>query len=466
VKRRLAYPLSLAGCILWASCAKPSPSPPPREPLLLIGVDGLEWSVLLPLLHRGELPAIRGLMEKGVYGKIETIKPTFSPVIWTSIATGKGPLEHGILGFAYRDPERGDRRLYTSGHRKTKAFWNILSDHGRIVHCIGWWNTFPVEEISGVMVAQTNVPFARPDPRGDQNIRKGSLLKNVDGQVWPEARQEEVMSLVTEVERDLDSLTESTFGTFEGNLSRLDQRLWDNTRWSLRADAIYLRIAERILSSGEPYDLLALYVGSPDVTGHRFWRYMHPDDFSKPPTADQVENFGEIIRDDYRWLDRAIGSLLAHGRGELTVILVSDHGMHAVNRDRFFDPDDPPRSANSGHHEDAPPGVLIASGPGIVTRSNPGASDLPDTPAELPILGTVLDLTPTLLALKGLPIGRDMRGQVLTTVVDPDFLKGRPTSTVESHDTAEWIASRKVRSEEAAAEQERLEQLRSLGYIQ
>jgi Type I phosphodiesterase / nucleotide pyrophosphatase len=455
VNRSSWIPLGLG--LLFASCAG-GPSPPPRHPVLLIGVDGLEWSVLLPLIHRGELPAIRRLMERGVFGKLETFKPTFSPVIWTSIATGKGPREHGILGFVYREERTREPRLYTSGHRRTKAFWNILSDSGQTVHCIGWWNTFPVEDIEGVMVAQTNTAGA------GRGVRKGSVLANVEGQVWPDSMREQVMAIVNEVEAGLDVFHAQTFGTFQHPLSELDQGLWDDTRWSLRADAIYLKITEHILSSRERYDLLAMYLGSPDVTGHRFWRYMRPGEFTYAPTPAQLANFGEIVRNDYRWLDGAIGRLLDSGPEGLTVILISDHGMHAINRDQFFDPDDPPRSVNSGHHEDAPPGVFIASGRGIAAAPTPRA--LPETPDGLSMLGTVMDVAPTLLALKGIPIGKDMRGRVLTAVMDPDFLERHPPSTIETHDTAEWIAGREIRSRDAAAEQERLEQLRSLGYIQ
>ena len=57
---------------------------PERPPMLLLAVDGLEWSVLLPMVQRGEMPAVRALMERGVFGKLETLSPTASPIIWTT----------------------------------------------------------------------------------------------------------------------------------------------------------------------------------------------------------------------------------------------------------------------------------------------------------------------------------------------------------------------------------------------
>ena len=450
-------PRLLIAAVLSTGCRE---APAERRPTLLIGVDGLEWDVALPLIHEGKLPVLAELARAGTFGKLQTFRPTQSPIIWTTIATGKPMGEHGIRGFAYRDPESGTQRLFTSGHRKTKAFWNILSDYDRIVHCIGWWTTFPVEEISGTMVSQTNTP-SQINVKERQAIRKGSVLQGVDGQVWPESLQDEVLAIAAQAEAELPTLTREIFGRFEQPLSELDRMLWENTQWSFRADAIYYRIAHQILSRGDPYDLMAVYLGGADVSGHRFWRFMRPHEFSHPPSPEQVQNFGSVIENYYRWIDRAIGELLDTQGPDVTVFVLSDHGMHAVNRTRSFDPDvlDADALANSvsGHHRDAPPGVFIASGYGIAASATP----IPTSPEDLPTVGTVFDVTPTLLALMNIPVGSDMKGGPLDDV----FAGDRVAAEVETHDTPEWVEAREIRSRDAAAEEERLDQLRSLGYV-
>ena len=67
------------------------PRPALAAPVLLLGVDGFEWSVVLPLLAEGRMPALAALMERGVVGKLDTLDPTVSPRLWTTIATGKLP---------------------------------------------------------------------------------------------------------------------------------------------------------------------------------------------------------------------------------------------------------------------------------------------------------------------------------------------------------------------------------------
>jgi predicted AlkP superfamily phosphohydrolase/phosphomutase len=433
--------------------------------MILFAVDGLEWRVMEPLIESGQLPVMARLMKRGTFGYLESMQPTFSAVIWTSVATGKIPQKHGILHFVYPTSRGGRKeyRYYTSGHRKTKAFWNILSDFDLDVHCIGWWMTYPAEAINGVMVTQTNTTGVLRNPR--RALWKGALLKGVEDQVYPPERQNRVMSLLEETDRNLDTITENIFGRTPNKRNGFSQMMWDQAQWAFRADATYVRVARDILETGEPFDLLALYLGGPDVAGHRFWRYAYPDEFDNPPERAQIENFGRIIADHYVYVDRIIGEILDIVPDDTGVLIVSDHGMHAINQDGEFRVDGSPMSTNSAHHLDAPPGVVIAAGgpfrsPAISERT---AEDL--DLAKMETVGSVLDVLPTLLAIKGIPVGEDMDGTPLRSVIDLDWMERSGIRYVPTHDTEEWLAGRQERIREAVDQTERLEQLRSLGYI-
>ena len=58
------------------------------ERILVLALDGATWSVLDPLLEAGRMPHLRRLMDEGVSASLETLEPTVSPAIWTTIATG------------------------------------------------------------------------------------------------------------------------------------------------------------------------------------------------------------------------------------------------------------------------------------------------------------------------------------------------------------------------------------------
>jgi predicted AlkP superfamily pyrophosphatase or phosphodiesterase len=419
---------------------------------VLVGVDGLEWDVLLPLLRQERLPALAGMMEQGRFGRLESFVPTESPAIWTSVATGKMPEDHGILAFTYED-SRGRPHLYTSEDRTTKALWSIATDYGKRVCVVGWWMTYPVEPVNGVMVAQTNT---------DAQLRgatlKGGFEAGMPGQVHPVDRQDEVARVFAEVEKGLDERVSRLFGNPDLESSTvLERNLLEQSMWAFRADAAYDELVRRLSREAGPFDLTLVYFGGPDVVGHRFWRYREPRLYDHPPTAQRVEDFGSIIDDYYVWVDEALGRMRAAFGKDTTFLLVSDHGMKAANFDGSFGPSAPPMSSNSALHEDAPPGVIVATGP--LVRPGPGAPDPGSLePADLPVLGSVLDIAPSVLFQLDLPVGSDMVGDVLRDVFLNPAGADAPT-VVPSHDpaAADSIA--------ASWERERLDQLRGLGYI-
>lgn len=467
----------LLGAGLAAGCARPQPGPAASEgfaraPILLVGLDGFEWNGVLPLLREQKLPAIASLLRRGAYGTLETFPGRVSPALWTSIATGKDVDKHGIYDFL---KQRTPPVFYASGDRKTKAFWNILSERGRSVDTVGWFVTHPVERVNGVMVSQTNTRENRQTKR----TLKGALLPGIAGQVFPPEREAEVFAIVSEVETDLDAIVRERLETSSEHPPARLKAIVDASAWAFRADTIYERIATRLASTSTP-DLLAVYFGSTDVLAHRFWPSARPREFPgrlfAGPTGRRLAPrmtpggigngvFGgaywralepqgadawsvRVLHRTYEGADAAIGRLVAAMPKETTVILVSDHGFRPWG------------------HEDGPDAFFLAAGPNVRAMHGPPPEAL--TRTHLRRIGSILDVTPTLLALVGIPAGLDMDGRVLDAVLTPLPGTTRP-APVATHDTAEWLAGRKRPAAPAALsgddETERLEQLRALGYI-
>ncbi len=105
----------------------------------------------------------------------------------------------------------------------------------------------------------------------------------------------------------------------------------------------------------------------------------------------------------------------------------------------------------SNCHDRDDSGVFFAAGPGIARDK------------RLENL-TLFDVTPTLLYLKGQPIGRDMIGRVITEMIDPKTLTQRPINFVPTLDTPEFLAWRRQLRQTLPAGD--LQSLRSLGYLQ
>ena len=123
-----------------------------KRKLLLIGWDGADWKVINKLIDAGKMPAMEKLINNGVIGNLATLDPPFSPMLWTTIATGVRPDKHGILGFSEPSPNGQGVQPVSSTSRKVKAIWNILMQEGYKSHVVGWWPSHPAEPINGVMV--------------------------------------------------------------------------------------------------------------------------------------------------------------------------------------------------------------------------------------------------------------------------------------------------------------------------
>ena len=461
--RRAILALLSVPAWLAAGCADPAPLVPRADPevrVLLIGIDGASWEEMLPLLQAGDLPHLEGLMRDGYSAQLTTMAPALSPVIWTTIATGKSPRKHGIRGFLAQDPATGRRLPVTSNLRRTSALWNMLGDAGVPVGVIGWWVTWPAEEVNGWMVS----PYSAPG----QTTWKGTVYGDGRaGQTWPEEYMEQIRD---EIEAGVEGAAEEFQQLFPVpagmELPDYLRAFLADTRWVHISDRIFRDVGLKMIGEEQPR-FMAVYFGGVDVTGHRFWRFAHPDQGDWQRTEAQIAVFGRSLDASYRWIDEAVGRLVAAAPPGTTVMVVSDHGMELGSRKK----DRPPTPHNlfpeeiSGGHVKGPAGILIVSGPRAARNFTPAFWR---AGRDLPRLGTashpaVVDLTPSLLYLFGLPVGRDMEGAVLAEL----FAAGPDVPPVTF--VATWDDPARERARTAPIESPRLDEvmkrLEGLGYI-
>src|SRR6185295_3547462 len=157
---------------------------------------------------------------------------------------------------------------------------------------------------------------------------------------------------------------------------------------------------------------------------------------------DEVRRFGHALPEFYAWADQLLGELVAEAGDDTTVLLVSDHGFFTGEARPAADPSDFTAGAPQWHRLH---GILVAAGPGITPGVVRDAN--------------VLDVAPTLLALLGLPVPRDMPGRPLFA----DASAGQPRA-LESYELlprAKSVAAPRS----AGLDTERLRELAALGYI-
>jgi predicted AlkP superfamily phosphohydrolase/phosphomutase len=261
-------------------------------PLLLVGIDGGEWSVVRALWEQDRLPTLRALAARGSSAELRTAYGP-SPVIWTTMATGLVPAEHGITDFVVATP-RGDVPV-SSTLRRAPALWNMLSERDRRVAVLGWWATWPAETVRGVVVSD-----------------RYGLTR--DGAVAPPEFAQRVAAL-----EGLDARDGA--GRFASLATPGEVGARDRTM------AV---VAHELVGARERYDLVLLYFRGVDVVSHGAWKYWRPERFP-PIAAAELEARREDVPRAYEAVDRALGRVLeaAGGLDRINVLVVSDHGFRA-----------------------------------------------------------------------------------------------------------------------------------------
>jgi len=429
---RFAVVVVLVGLLL-SSCGRPDVASLDRE-LILIGMDGLEWDVMGPLVESGRLPNFARIIDEGTWGELDSldIPDLESPIIWTSIATGKAPEKHGIWGFLKVGGRADPATPMTSNSRRVKALWNILGDAGRNVGVIDWLVTWPAEEVRGYVVTSY---FAFP--------KTPDRLRDTAGMVYPEALYDEIEHF-RYVRGELDDATVLEYVNGGKPADPSLAKTFDVLKVCLELDETTRATADYLFRE-RPTDFSTVYFRGVDGPCHRFWTALFPE--SGPPISEEEASaFRDVIPRYYEYMDRVLGELLELANENTTVMVVSDHGHSGpkLRGDRL--------AWGTAMHD--PTGVMVLWGRDIAAgRELDSAS--------------VLDVAPTVLALYGMPVANDMDGKVLTEAMTPGFLEAHPIRQIDTYEDPGADDRAESREPiESPMDDAVKDRLRSLGYIE
>lgn len=404
----------------------------PRQKILLIGWDAADWRVIDPLLDSGQLPNLAKLVNRGVVGNLATLHPPYSPILWTSIATGKRPTQHGIHGFIEPTPDGAAVRPVSSLSRSVKAIWNIAQQTQRKSIVVGWYPSHPAEPIDGVMVSDLYCKAGD----GEEPMPMPPGAVHPPG--WRE-RLDELRLSPRELPGDLLRL-------FVRDADKVDQAQDKRLHMLARVVAENMNnhnAATEALEHAE-WDLACIFYDGVDHLCHGFMRY-HPPRLPFVSEAD-FALYGEVVNNCYRWHDAMLGRLLELAGPDVTTIIVSDHGFESGLERRAAVPAELAGPTADHRHF----GIFVAAGPGIRHDDRVYGASL-------------LDIAPTILHLMGLPVGRDMAGKVLVSALtDP-----RPVERIDSWEDVAGECGMHPHGArlDAVGAAEAMKQLVALGYV-
>jgi hypothetical protein len=434
-------------------------------PFVVVGVDGADWDLMDPLMARGELPHFSAIKERGAWGRLETLRPTLSPAIWTSMVTGKRPRRHGVLDFTTRRLRGVEESLpglhplnrlgfsflfarleaagqifeapITSFTRRVPAFWNVAAARGSPVSVVNWWGTWPAEPVLGDVVSE-RAYYHELRHRGQAAVEGGLT--------HPEDLYAEVAPLIVLPDdvtlADTQAFMDVSAAEFEPMRVKHPSPLTgiaNEFTYFLSTFATEERLALHLIERsrrryGQPADLLVLF-RLVDKTCHTALVYSELVAEHPGASIDDVRRYGRVVSEAYRAIDRALGRIQdAFGAGN--VIVVSDHGFQLER----------PRGYN---HTQAPAGVFLAAGPAFQPGRVEGLS--------------VLDVMPLLLYLKGFPVAEDFDGRLPVEALQPRLLAASPPTRIASYGRRGEGGPHLAGSSDVDAEI--LERLRALGYL-
>jgi predicted AlkP superfamily phosphohydrolase/phosphomutase/tetratricopeptide (TPR) repeat protein len=408
-----------------------------NKKVVVIGWDAAEWKIIDALIAKGLMPTMKKFLEEGVRGRLATLDPPLSPMLWTSMATGVRPYKHGILGFTEPSPTTGGIRPVSSKSRKVRAIWNIFTNQGIKSNVVGWWPSNPVEPIYGNMVS--NLFQVEKKGTDYMDIHNWEMPNRT---IHPESLTERLKELRVHPSEITGNLV-MPFTPAAVELNKKEEKLLNViTKYLAHATSIHAAVTE--LMTIEDWDFTAVYHDAIDHFSHAFMKYHSPKlDWIE---QEDYEMYKDVVTGTYIYHDMMLERMLKLCDEDTTVMICSDHGFHCDHlRPRFV-----PHVPSGPAIEHGPYGIIAVKGPGIKAGAQ--------------IFGaSVLDITPTLLAIYDLPVGKNMDGKVLSDI----FEHPKKVNFIESWETIEGNFGELSGDEkdDPIADEAAMQQLIDLGYI-
>ena len=265
------------------------------QKVMVIGLDCAEPSLVFDQ-WRDELPNLSKLMDRGVWGPLESVTPPITVPAWSCMMCGQDPGQLGIYGFRNRGDYSYDKMsIATSSAVRVPRVWDLLSAAGKQVQVVGVPGTYPVKPTNGYLISSfltpsTDVQFTYPESF------RNEVLRWADGDYMLDVRN-----------------------------FRTDDKDWLLNQICLMTEKRFA-VAEHMVTE-LPWDYFMMVEMGTDRIHHGYWRY-HAKDHRLYEPGNRYEH---AIHNYYRYVDTRIGALLSLVPDDTAVFVVSDHGATTMH---------------------------------------------------------------------------------------------------------------------------------------
>lgn len=299
---RAAAVLGVLASTAWSWSALDRRGPLPQR-LVVLGVDGATFDVVSSL----ELPAFERVAREGATGTLLSMEPMFSPLLWTTMASGKGPDAHGIRGFHVQ-----------SYDCKVARWWDVAEAEGRSVGLYKWLVDYPPRSFAhgGFWVPSWLAPGPETWPaslRAVKEVELGNRLRR--RQVGEGGANVRVALGLVQAGVRLSTLVRAARWVVEEALTEpAPERR--NVEMQLIRGYIDRDVFIAQLYVAAPH-VASLNLYATDGLAHLYW--------------DRFEAGGPELRAAYRQADEVLDELLRRASPDTRILAVSDHGFKAMD---------------------------------------------------------------------------------------------------------------------------------------
>ena len=296
MRDRNARLATIAATALWAVSGF-SPTKPAAAKLVVYGVDGATFDKIDAL----DLPNFERLRTEGARGTLRSMEPMFSPLLWTTIASGRPPAEHGVRGFHVNSTDC-----------QVARFWDVAEQKGWSVGLYKWLVDYPPREVAGFWVPSWLAPGPETWPPQLSAVKELELSKRTRRKQVAARRSTPALawSLVGDGVR-LSTLMRAAAWSLEERFAHPAPERANLVMQTLRGridrDVFIAQLHER----GPELATFTYY--ATDGLAHLYW--------DKP----------EIVAAAYAQADEILGDIRASLGPDARLIIVSDHGFKAMD---------------------------------------------------------------------------------------------------------------------------------------
>jgi len=256
----------------------------PRK--VIIGIDGVPFSLIDQLSNQGVMPFFNYLKREGSFKVMKSSVPAVSSVSWSSIITGHNPGQHGIFGFTSLIPNTYALSFPNFLSLKKPAFWQKKDTGTKVI--VNTPTTYPAQPLKGCHVSGFVAPTLEKAVYPKSEL---ATLEKIDYQIDLDVQKAKLSELL---------LYKQLYEAHEKR-EELAQYLWDKY---------------------DP-DLFMLVITGSDRIGHFAWDHYE----------DKQHLSNHKFLEYFRRVDQTIKNFAQKLNSSDKLVILSDHGMERAKQD-------------------------------------------------------------------------------------------------------------------------------------